>query len=83
MSIFSMNSYISPRVRYYKMYPQIKLLDHLTNQGEKKSVESKQPQNIHLSNEIRQENRSAGAPLLHLVFISLLFLDLCREEGKR
>lgn len=40
ISIFSMNTYIDPRVKYYKMCPKIKALDHLTNQGEKKAFQN-------------------------------------------
>lgn len=35
--VFSMKTYISPKVKYHKMCPKIKALDPFTEQGERKS----------------------------------------------
>lgn len=83
--IFSTNTYIPPRVKYYKMRPKIKALDHLPNQGKERHSKI----SIHKIStcQIKEASRQNHWSTFRLsasfrAFTLLLFLDLHDDEER-
>lgn len=73
--IFSMNTYIYPRVKYYKMCPNIKALGHLTKGGRRHSK-------IHTDKiSIYQIKRNKKTKMGHLECLSSISGPRTVEEG--
>ena len=84
--VFSMNTYISPKIKYHKMCPKIKALDPFTEQGKRKSFFfflSHSKISIHKISiyQIKRSKKNETAVALSDCFTFLLFLDLYYNEG--